>query len=131
VKPWLRRSLIVLAALLLALATAFAWLVGSTAGARFALRRAIAVTEGRLDIAEVQGSLWRRLSLQRVSWKDEGVALRLARVDLDFAVLELLRRRVHITALRLDDARLARRRSRWWRRSPSASMPCTSQAAAW
>lgn len=105
-KPWLRRSLIVLAALLLALATAFAWLVGSTAGARFALRRAIAVTEGRLDIAEVQGSLWRRLSLQRVSWKDEGVALRLARVDLDFAVLELLRRRVHITALRLDDARL-------------------------
>ena len=56
-KPWMRRSLIALAAVVAVGAAGYAWLIHTNAGARFALRRAIAVTQGRLDIADVEGVL--------------------------------------------------------------------------
>jgi len=105
-KRWIRRGLIVLASLVVLVAAVFWWVVNTNAGARFALHRAIAVTQGRLTIQDVQGTLGSRLVLDRVSWKDEGVEARIQRVDLDFAVMELLQRRVHITALQLADTRL-------------------------
>lgn len=105
-RRWLRIALWSCIGVIALTATLFAWIVGTTSGARFALRRAIAVTEGRLEIADVRGSLARRLTLDRVSWKDEGVEARVARIDLDFAVLDLLRKQLHITALNLEDTRL-------------------------
>ncbi|MBN8727314.1 MAG: translocation/assembly module TamB domain-containing protein [Xanthomonadales bacterium] len=100
---------IVLGVLVLAIALFVAWLIGSQAGARFALARAVGATDGRLAVERIEGRLAGPLTLTGVRWKDAeaGVDAKVARVALDLAPSELLARRVHVTALDVDGVDVA------------------------
>ncbi len=95
--------------LLVALAFGLAWLLASQAGARFALARAAAFTDGKLSVGAVEGRLAGPLTLAQLRWRDpdNGVDARVARVHMDLALLDLLAWRVHFTTLEVADVDVA------------------------
>lgn len=100
---------IALACVLLLLAFALWWLLGSESGARFALARAVGAMDGKLTVAKSSGPLRGPLTLEGVRYADPavGVDAKLARVTVALKPLELLSRRVHVTNLEADGVDVA------------------------
>lgn len=100
---------IALAALVALLAIVLFWLLRTESGTRFALARAVGATDGRLAVARAGGHLIGPLTLEGVRWRDaaSGVDAQVGRVRVDLAPLALLGRRVHVTALDVEDIAIA------------------------
>lgn len=100
---------VALGALVLLLALLLAWLLGTESGARFALARAVGATDGKLAIERSSGKLGGPLRLDGVRWHDagNGIDARIAHLRIDLAPLALLSKRVHVTALDIDDTDIA------------------------
>ncbi|MDL1870500.1 pathogenicity protein, partial [Gammaproteobacteria bacterium PRO6] len=99
---------LLLSGLLVLLALALGWLLGSEAGARFALARAVAASDGRLGITGSHGRLAGPLTLAGLSWRDPqaGIEARLREVRVDLRALALLRARVQVTSLQASGIEL-------------------------
>ena len=95
---------IVFAALLLVLVLALWWLLGSESGARFALARAVGAMDGKLAVQASSGHLGGPLALDGVRWNDpaSGVDAKVSHLRIDLKPLDLLAKRVHITALEVS-----------------------------
>ncbi len=95
-----RRLLLIVLAVLLALAAALAWLLGTTAGLRLVLTRAERATGGALTVQQAQGRLAGTVTLDGLSYRTgDGLAVRVAHLDAQPALLALLRGRVRLHAL--------------------------------
>lgn len=92
---WLGLALL---ALLVLLALGLWWLLGSAAGARFALARASAATDGKLTLAASHGRLAGPLTLDGLRWHDAqaGIDVRVRELHLDLAPWALLARRLQL-----------------------------------
>ena len=100
---WIKRIAIAFAVLLLVVAAALWWLLGSNAGLRFALARAQAATDGALHVQQAQGRLVGPLDLAGVRYDDgEGTSVTVAKLHLDLRLWPLLARRVHVLTLQAD-----------------------------
>lgn len=104
----LRRTGLILLALLLLAAAASAWLVGTAPGARLALKLARSRLPGQLIVGRVDGSLVGPLVLEKVEYRGtgDGTALTLGRVELDVAAPELLRGKLHVVRASVDAVRV-------------------------
>ncbi len=100
---------IAFAALVLVLASLLFWLLGTESGAHFVLAHAIAATDGKLAIERSSGKLGGPLTLEGVRWHNAtaGVDAKIARVRVDLAPFELLAKRVHVSALDIDNVDVA------------------------
>ncbi|NCT67122.1 MAG: pathogenicity protein [Rhodanobacteraceae bacterium] len=98
-----------LAALVLLVAIALAWLLGTESGARFALARAAGATAGKLTVDRVGGRLGGPLTLDGLRWHDAGAGVdaRIGHLRVDLAPLALLGRRVRVTGLDLAGINVA------------------------
>ncbi|MEO8671920.1 MAG: translocation/assembly module TamB domain-containing protein [Tahibacter sp.] len=105
-KRWVRRILIALAIVLTLTALFFVWLVNSNGGARFVLARSIAATEGRLTIAEVEGTLAGPLTLRDLRWRDAGVEVSVGHAELDVELLDLLGWKLHLSDVEIADVKI-------------------------
>lgn len=96
-------------ALIAVLALALWWLLGSEAGTRFVLARAVGALDGKLAVARSHGSLGGSLVLEDLRWNDPaaGVDARLARLQVELRPLALLAARAHVSTLELDQLELA------------------------
>jgi translocation and assembly module TamB len=85
------------------------WLVATESGARFALARAIGVTEGKLSVGNTTGRLWGPLTLHDVRYDDpaSGVDARIKSAAVDFAPTELFSKHLHILGFDLDTVDVA------------------------
>lgn len=97
----LRKGLIgvaaVIAATIVLLCIALAWLVYTPSGLRFALNRASAAMHGRFHYAQVQGTLHGPLTVTGLVYRDaDGDRLRVRRATLDLQPFDLLRGRLHV-----------------------------------
>ncbi|WP_426688016.1 translocation/assembly module TamB domain-containing protein [Rhodanobacter ginsengiterrae] len=100
---WVKRIAIAFAALLLIVAAALWWLLGTGAGLRFALARAQSATDGALHVQQARGRLVGPLELTGVRYDDgKGTVVRLATARLDLRLWPLLVKRVHVLALDAD-----------------------------
>ena len=100
---WFKRIAITLAALLLVLAAALWWLLGTGAGLRFALARAQSATGGALQVQQAHGRLIGPLELVGVRYDDgKGTIATVAKAHLDLRFWPLLARRLHVLALDVD-----------------------------
>ena len=105
---WVKRIAIAFAVLLLVVAAALWWLLGSNAGLRFALARAQAATDGALHVQQAQGRLIGPLDLAGVHYDDgKGLVASVAKLHLDLRFWPLLARRVHVLALQTDGVEVA------------------------
>ncbi|WEN14748.1 translocation/assembly module TamB domain-containing protein [Rhodanobacter sp. AS-Z3] len=100
---WLKRIAMAVAALLLLVAAALWWLLGTSAGLRFALARAQSATAGALHVQQASGRLIGPLDLAGVRYDDgQGTVVTLATARLDLRLWPLLVKRVHVLALDAD-----------------------------
>ncbi len=90
---------------LLLLAGAVGWLLGSESGARFALERAQGVAP-QLSFIQATGSVWRGLELERVRYADEGLEFEAERLWLEVAWPALIGGELRVRRLGLADGRL-------------------------
>ncbi|HUH55409.1 MAG TPA: translocation/assembly module TamB domain-containing protein [Rhodanobacter sp.] len=105
---WLKRIAIAFAALLLLVAVALWWLLGTGAGLRFALARAQAAMGGALHVQQAQGRLIGPLDLAGVRYDDgKGTVVKVAKAHLDLRVWSLLAKRLHVLALDADGVDVA------------------------
>jgi translocation and assembly module TamB len=83
-------------------------LLGSEAGARFALRAATSFTAGALQVGDVAGTLRGPLVLRDLRYRDPdaGLDVALARVRIEWRPADLLRARLHIESLDLQQLRV-------------------------
>lgn len=93
-------------ALLLASVAGVSWVLNTEPGARWAANRAVGLLGGKLELAQVQGTLAGPLTVSRIRYHDEdaGADVRIARVFVDVALRELLARRVHVQTLDVNGA---------------------------
>ena len=100
---WFKRTAIAFAVLLLLVAAALWWLLGTGAGLRFALARAEAATGGALHVQQAHGRLIGPLDLAGVRYDDgQGTVVKVAKAQLDLRFWPLLSRRLHVLALDAD-----------------------------
>lgn len=100
---WLKRIAIAFAALLLVVAAALWWLLGTGSGLRFALARAQSATDGALQVQQAHGRLIGPLDLAGVRYDDgKGTVATVAKAHLDLHFWPLLAKRVHVIALDVD-----------------------------
>ncbi len=105
---WFKRIAIAFATLLLVLATALWWLLGTGAGLRFALARAQTATGGALQVQQAQGRLVGPLELAGIRYDDgKGTVATVAKARLDLRLWPLLAKRVHVLALNVDGVDVA------------------------
>ncbi|TAL98573.1 MAG: pathogenicity protein, partial [Rhodanobacter sp.] len=105
---WVKRIAMACAALLLLVAVALWWLLGSQAGLRFALARVQAATDGALQVRQARGRLVGPLELAGVRYDDgRGLVASVAKLQLDLRVWPLLARRVDVLALKADGVEVA------------------------
>lgn len=102
---WAKRTAIALAVLLALFFGAALWLLRSESGARFVLARAEAALNGALSVQAIHGPLTGPLKLEGVSYidADAGIDVRAGMVQLDVATAALLRKRLHVRHLNLED----------------------------
>jgi translocation and assembly module TamB len=95
---WLKRIGIALGVLLVIVAAALWWLLGSEAGLRFALARGIAATGGALSVQHASGHLAGPLQLDGIRYRDTGggIDVQVAKARLDLRVWPLLVKRAHV-----------------------------------
>src|SRR5690606_1970516 len=103
---WLGRFTMVagplLVLLVFVLAAFLMWVLVTATGTRWALVTAVEAMDGR--ITDVEGSVWNGLTVGDLSLEFPGVAMRLEGVDLKADWGQLLDRRAHVQALRVDTA---------------------------
>lgn len=105
---WFKRIAIAVVALLLLVAVAAWWLLGTGAGLRFALARAQSATDGALQVRQAQGRLAGPLDLAGVRYDDgKGTVVTVAKARLDLRLWPLLAKRVHVLALDIDGVAVA------------------------
>lgn len=105
---WLKRAAIAFAALLLCVAVALWWLLGTSSGLRFALARVQAATAGAFSVQHAQGRLIGPLDLAGVHYDDgKGTVASVAKAHLDLRFWPLLAKRVHVLALDVDGVDVA------------------------
>jgi translocation and assembly module TamB len=105
---WFKRIAITFATLLLVLAAALWWLLGTGAGLRFALARVQAATGGALHVQQAQGRLLGPLDLAGIRYDDgKGTVASVAKAHLDLRFWPLLARRLHVLALDVDGVEVA------------------------
>jgi translocation and assembly module TamB len=105
---WLKRIALAFAALLLLVAAALWWLLGTSAGLRFALARAQSATNGALQVQQAQGRLVGPLDLAGVRYDNgKGTVATMAKAHLDLRFWPLLARRLHVLALDVDGVEIA------------------------
>lgn len=94
----LRSILIGLAGLLLLVAVGMAWLVGTTSGARVALKIVRARIPGDLAVGRVDGALVGPLVLEKVEYRPPGgrPPILVDRTEIDLAAKQLFRRRIDV-----------------------------------
>ncbi|MGH8163113.1 MAG: hypothetical protein ACREP1_02120, partial [Rhodanobacteraceae bacterium] len=93
----------VIAATILLLCVALAWLVYTPSGLRFALNRASAAMHGQLNYAQVRGTLHGPLTVTGLVYRDaDGDLLRVRRATLDLQPFDLLRGRLHVQRASLE-----------------------------
>jgi translocation and assembly module TamB len=87
------------------------WVLNTQAGTRFAVDRAVGFMAGKLQVAEVEGTLAGPLTASGIRFAnpESGVDVRVSRVSVDLALRELLARRVHVLSLNVNgvDVRLS------------------------
>lgn len=108
----LRKGLIgvaaVIAATIVLLCIALAWLVYTPSGLRFALDRAAAAMHGRFHYAQVQGTLHGPLTITALVYRDaDGELLRVRRATLDLQPFDLLRSRLHVQHALIEGVEVA------------------------
>ncbi len=103
---WLGRFTMVagplLVLLVFVLAAFLMWVLVTATGTRWALVTAVEAMGGR--ITNVEGSVWNGLTVEDLSLEFPGVAMRLEGVNLEADWGQLLDRRAHVQALRVDTA---------------------------
>ncbi|HEX5305310.1 MAG TPA: translocation/assembly module TamB domain-containing protein [Dyella sp.] len=102
-RRWLRATALGLLALLVLVGIAAGWLLGTNAGLRFALGRAVSATGGALQVGSAEGRLAGPLTLRDLHYRNErGLDVRMAQARVDLAVWPLLARRLHVLDLEAD-----------------------------
>lgn len=100
---WFKRIALAFGILLLILAAALWWLLGSASGLRFALARAQSFTDGALTVQQADGRLAGPLLLKGVRYADgQGMEVKVATATLDLRLWPLLRKRAHVLNLDVD-----------------------------
>ena len=100
---WFKRIAFAFGILLLILAAALWWLLGSASGLRFALARAQSFTDGALTVQQADGRLAGPLLLKGVRYADgQGMEVKVATATLDLRLWPLLRKRAHVLNLDVD-----------------------------
>lgn len=105
----LRRIAIGFAALLLVLVGLAFWLLRTESGLQFVLARAVGATEGKLEVGASSGHLAGPVTLERVRYLDTeaGFDVQVRRVEIEYAPLELLASRLHVTRLDVEGVDVA------------------------
>ncbi|MGA7297111.1 MAG: translocation/assembly module TamB domain-containing protein [Rhodanobacteraceae bacterium] len=106
-KKWLKRTGMAIAAVMLVLALALWWLLGTGSGMQFALDRVVAATHGAVTVKRASGTLAGPLHVEGLRYRASGgteVAVNDASVDV--SVWPLLRRTLHIHSLRATGIRI-------------------------
>lgn len=107
VRGWLRLTGLALGAGALLLVLGGAWLLGTEAGARFALARLQgALPADSLHWQTVRGSLARGLAFEGLSYRQYGLSLEVERLQLRAALGALVAARVHVQAIEAEGIRL-------------------------
>ena len=87
------------------------WVLNTESGTRWAANRAVGFLNGKLELAQITGSVAGPLTVSGIRWVDPeaGVDVRVARVTVDVALRELLSKRVHVQVLDVNgvDVRLS------------------------
>src|SRR3569623_2321936 len=97
---WLKRLGGALLVLLLLATLGLWWLLGTSAGLRFALACASGVTDGALSVQQASGSLAGPLQLKGLRYADgKGLTVRIASAKLDLRIWPLLGRNLHVDML--------------------------------
>ncbi len=106
---WFKRIGTALLALVALVAVGLGWLLGTTAGLRFALARAQGLTGGALVVQQAQGRLAGPLTLTGVRYRvrASGLVVDVGRVEADPTVTALLRGRVQLKELRVHQVDVA------------------------
>ncbi|MEO8011958.1 MAG: translocation/assembly module TamB domain-containing protein [Dokdonella sp.] len=108
-KRWLKTATLALLALLLVTGLGSVWLLNSEGGARFVLARVQGTLDGKLTIERSSGSLSGPLVLDGVRWRDTaaGIDAFIKRASVDLTLNALLRQRVQIDEVDIDDVEIA------------------------
>ncbi|HEY8586283.1 MAG TPA: translocation/assembly module TamB domain-containing protein [Rhodanobacter sp.] len=105
---WVKSIALGLAVLLLILAAALWWLLGTNSGLRFALTRAQTATDGALQVQHARGRLIGPLDLAGVRYDDgNGTVVNVATARADLRFWPLLAGRIHANKLDLDGVDVA------------------------
>jgi len=88
-------------ALLVALAATICWILNSESGARWVAARAVGALAGKLEIAEVRGTIAGPLTISSARYHDAeaGVDMRVAHISVDIALREIFAPRLHVQTL--------------------------------
>ncbi len=91
---------------LLALAALLAWLLGTEAALQLGARQAERLSDGRLTLQAVSGSLYGPLRIEALSMQSEEQRFEMKEITLDWAPFQLLRQHVQIERLALEELRI-------------------------
>ena len=101
----------VLLAIVVLIMASIAWVLDTQSGTRWAANRAVGFLNGKLALAQIDGTLVGPLTVNGIRWVDPeaGVDVRVARVTVDVALRELFSTRVHVQVLDVNgvDVRLS------------------------
>lgn len=107
-RRWPRRLALTVLVLLVLLGAAGFWLLGTGAGLRFALARAVSASHGTLSVGRAQGRLLGPLTLRDLHYHDgKGTDIQLTDARVDLAFWPLLRKQLHVLDLQADGITVA------------------------
>jgi len=107
-RHWLRWIGGLILLLLVLIGSTSAWLLGTASGLQFALARAQSITHGALQVQQAQGRLIGPLVLSGVRYRDgSGLDVQIAEAHLDFRLLPLLHKQLHVLNLDVDGVDVA------------------------
>lgn len=81
-------------------------LIGTETGTRWLVRQAEPMTDGALAIGELQGHLLDRLVVRDLRWRDPGIEVQLAELDLHWNPMALWQAKLEILSLHASDIRV-------------------------
>ncbi|MEO8810084.1 MAG: translocation/assembly module TamB domain-containing protein [Rhodanobacter sp.] len=107
-RRWLRWAGGVVLVLVLLVALLLGWLLGTGSGLRFALARVSSFTDGALQVHSAQGRLIGPLTLRGVRYHgNDGLDARIAKLQLNLQFWPLLKKRLHVLDLNVQDVNVA------------------------
>ncbi|MBA3032560.1 MAG: translocation/assembly module TamB domain-containing protein [Gammaproteobacteria bacterium] len=99
---WAMRVLLAL----LAFAGLLAWLLGTEAALQMGARQAERLSDGRLTLQAVSGSLYGPLRIEALSVQSEEQRFEVKKIALDWAPLQLIRQHIQFERLALEELRI-------------------------